>query len=108
MPNGEVAVITIKKLIAYCLNPQHPDWQHKARVFFAASGMTVSDANELRAALADAAVPNDAMSGILDLYGKRYIVDFRMSHRTRSAIVRSCWLIGVGETVPRLITCFVL
>ncbi len=33
LPNAENAVIDIKKLRDYCLNPNHPEGKHKARVF---------------------------------------------------------------------------
>lgn len=33
LPNFEKAVIPIEKLEEYVLNPDHPDGQHKARVF---------------------------------------------------------------------------
>ena len=33
LPNGERAVIDIRKLQEYCLNSQHPRGRNKARVF---------------------------------------------------------------------------
>lgn len=33
LPSGDQAVIDDDKLIGYCLNPEHPEGRHKARVF---------------------------------------------------------------------------
>jgi hypothetical protein len=33
LPNPEKAFIDLNKLIGYCLNPEHPEGQHKALVF---------------------------------------------------------------------------
>lgn len=39
LPNPEQAVIDSPKLSGYCLNPEHPDGQNKARVFQSALGL---------------------------------------------------------------------
>ena len=51
LPNGDRAIVDIAKLRDYCLNAGHPRGRHKARVFVAALGLTVADAD----GLADAA-----------------------------------------------------
>ena len=48
LPNADQAIIDIAKLRDYCLNPQHPRGQHKARVFRSALGLDESNAEELR------------------------------------------------------------
>ena len=50
LPNGDRAVVDIAKLTDYCLNPQHEDGKHKARVFASALGLGREDAewNSLR------------------------------------------------------------
>ena len=48
LPYAENAEVDIRKLIEYCLNADHPEGKHKARVFAAALGMTVRDAEALR------------------------------------------------------------
>ena len=53
LPNGDRAIVDIAKLRDYCLNPEHPRGKHKARVFAAALGFTVDDAEKLRAALGE-------------------------------------------------------
>lgn len=54
LPNAERAIVDIRKLRDYCLNPAHDEGKHKARLFAAALGMTREDAEDLRNALLDA------------------------------------------------------
>ena len=51
LPHPERAVVPIDKLLDYCLNPEHPDGKHKARVFKSALNLSIEDAETLRAAL---------------------------------------------------------
>jgi hypothetical protein len=44
LPNSDGAVVDIRKLRDYCLNPLHDEGKHKARLFASALGMTVADA----------------------------------------------------------------
>ena len=108
LPTGEAAVVEIKKLSDYCLSPKHPRGRHKARVFFSLLGMGAADAEELRAALVEAALNGDAALGVSDQYGTRYIMDFEMRHGESAASIRSCWIIRSGEVAPRFVTCYIL
>ena len=60
LPNGNRAVVDIKKLRDYCLNPHHEDGKHKARVFAAALGLGRVDAKWLRERLLEAAASEPA------------------------------------------------
>ncbi len=51
VPNSEKAVVDVRKLTDYCLNPEHEIGKHKARVFESALDLTVEDAEELRETL---------------------------------------------------------
>ena len=107
LPNGERAVVDIRKLRDYCLNPDNPRGSRKAHVFRAALGMTKVDAPALRLRLLQVAASEQAQVGEVDRYGQRYTVDFDLRKGTRKAIVRSGWIILSDETVPRLTTCYV-
>lgn len=108
LPNAHKAVVEIVKLKNYCLSFEHPEGRHKARVFQTALGLTGADAEELRAALLQAAREQDAIVSAADTYGQRYAVDAIVRHRGREAIVRSAWIIRRGEDFPRLTSCYVL
>jgi hypothetical protein len=108
LPNGERALVPLGKLLDYCLNPDHPRGQHKARVFASALGITATEADDLRRTLLEAAATADAVVGEADDYGQRYVVDFEMDGPVGRAVVRSLWIIREGDDVPRLTSCFVL
>ncbi len=108
LPNGRAALADIEKLRGYCLNFAHPEGRHKARRFRAILAMTEADAEELRAALLDAAVACDASTAGGDEYGQRFVIDFEPRHVGRSALVRSAWIVRTGENFPRLTSCYVL
>lgn len=107
LPNGNLAIVDIRKLQGYCLSLVHPRGKHKARVF-ASLGVRASDADELRAVLLRAAKSEMAVSGPSGPYGERYIIDFDWARPSRTIRLRSAWIIIAGETVPRLTSCYVL
>jgi hypothetical protein len=74
LPNAENAVVDIAKLRDYCLSTDHPREKHKARVFAAVLGLTAEHAEELQAALLDAAITEDATATDRDEFGQRYVL----------------------------------
>lgn len=108
LPNGENAIVDIKKLRDYCLNPDNPRGGNKARVFAAALGLTAQDAETLRQCLLEGARIGEAVPGELDLYVQRYIIDFEMTTTQGSALIKSAWIILHTESDPRLVTCYVI
>ncbi|MBE9126043.1 MULTISPECIES: DUF6883 domain-containing protein [unclassified Coleofasciculus] len=108
LPNPERAIIDSQKLAGYCLNPKHPDGQHKARVFKSALDLDSDDIEELEAALLQALQAHDAIPDKRNPYGQKYIIDFPMTRGDKQAIIHSVWIIRNNEDFPRLITCYVL
>jgi uncharacterized protein DUF6883 len=72
LPNGDQAIVSIDKLLDYCLNPDHPRGRHKARVFAAVLGITATEAEQLRSTLLAAAVTGEAAASEADDYGQRF------------------------------------
>ena len=107
-PNGERAIVPIEKLRDYCLNPMHRVGSHKAHVFEAVLGLTATDAEALQQWLLAVARTGDAVVGMRNAYGQRYIVDFEMTTAVGIAVVRSIWIVLAAEDVPRLTSCYVL
>ena len=70
LPNGAKAIVDLRKLRDYCLNPDNPRGSNKARAFAAALGLKAADAEELRSVLFNAAIKGNATLGELDLYGQ--------------------------------------
>lgn len=108
LPNPDDAVVDIRKLRDYCLNPVHPKGRNKARVFASVLGLTASDAERLREALLSAAVSEEAVPAERDEYGQRYVLDFEMLTQEARATVRSGWVVRNEEDFPRLTSCWVL
>ena len=109
LPNGKNAIVDIRKLTQYCLDIDNPRGSHKARVFAAALGITLENAEELREKLLEiASTIESAVLGETDIYGQRYTVDFELTTNVGIAPVRSGWIILHSESIPRLTTCYVL
>jgi hypothetical protein len=111
LPNAENALVDIAKLRDYCLNANHPEGKHKARVFQAKLGLGKNDAERLRQAILEAILKADAIEQRPTLYGRRFIVDFEVSlpegkFILSTALVRTAWIIRNDEDFPRLTTCF--
>lgn len=107
LSNAEQAVVEIRKLREYCLDPTHPRGKHKARVFESALGLTRDDAELLRSALLTAIREEKAERLFEDEHGTRYRVDFQMDIASSHAEICSIWIVRSDETFPRLVTCYV-
>jgi hypothetical protein len=75
LPNADKAVVEIDKLLDYSLNLNHPVGKHKARVFRAALGITIDNAEWLRERAIEAALSDDAKPGTKSVFGDKYVVD---------------------------------
>jgi hypothetical protein len=108
LPNGEREVVPIEKLRLYSLNPDHSKGKHKARVFAAALGYSMRDAETLRALLSKAAKEEDARHAGTSEYRERFVIDFKIDGRPGPAMVRSVWEVRRFDGLPHLVTCYVL
>ena len=108
LPNHHRAEIDIAKLRDYCLSPIHLRGRHKARQFLAALGITAAEADWLSAAIRDGISTANAEIDVSDQFGQRWRVDLMLTRQNRRAVVRTVWLIPLGQTAPRLITAWVL
>lgn len=108
IPNAENAVVDICKLRDYCLNLEHDDGKHKARLFSSILGMTADSAEELRQTLLEVVKTHESHLGKQDEFGQRYTLDFAIKWQNRSATLRSGWIVEHGSEVPKLTTCYPL
>ena len=108
LPSAHRAVVDIRKLRDYCLDPRSPKGRDKARVFAAALGLARTDADFLRRVLLRAAVEQECVAGEADQFGRRYTVDFELEMLAGRHRIRSGWIVRSGETFPRLTTCYVI
>jgi hypothetical protein len=90
----------------YCLNLEHDDGKHKARLFLSNLGMTADHVEELRQILLEIVKTGEVRLGRQDTFGQRYPLDFSLEWQNRSATLRSGWIIEHGSTIPSLTTCY--
>jgi hypothetical protein len=95
LPNGEHAIVEIRKLQEYCLNSLHTRGRHKARVF-ASVGIRETDAEELKTALLAVASSAEARLSLANPYGQRYIVDFDFVRLDKTIRIRGTWIVRSG------------
>jgi hypothetical protein len=95
LPYSDKATLDIRKIEGYCLNPSHPRGRHKARVW-------------LRDALLEAARSGEALQDGEDAWGTYWRLDATIRRQGRIAVVRTIWIVRIGESVPRFVTCWAL
>jgi hypothetical protein len=98
----------MRKLTEYVLNPNHDEGGHKAKLLSVALGITIDQADHLRALLLRAVQTHEAEYQTEDQYGVRYRIDFPVDTAHGQENVRSGWVIRHGEDFPRLTTCWVM
>ena len=108
IPNAENAIVDIRKLQDYCLNPHHNKGKHKARLFDSLLGMSSNDAEGLCNALLEAVKKQDAQLAEMDAYGQRYTIDFTLEWQHKQATIRSAWIIETNSDIPKLTTVYPL
>ena len=107
LPNGNRAIVDRRKVTDYCLNLDHDDGSHKARLFQTLMGLNRGNSALLLDALSTAAATGDAVVGKRDEHGCRYVIDFECEGPRGTAMIRSAWIVRTGEEVPRLVTCYI-
>jgi hypothetical protein len=109
LPNADRAVLDLRKVDDYCLNPAHPRGRHKARVFRDALGIGQNEAGWLRQTLLAGVRNADAVMLADDAFGTRWRVDVPVARQERRVVIRTIWIVRGGEQqVPRFVTCWVL
>lgn len=107
IPNANRAVVDIRKLRDYVLNPLHERGKHKARVFASVFGLTANDAETFREYLLQVVQTHEAQLGTRGNYGQMYWIDLELTWNDVTENVRITWIIRYHEDFPRLVSCFV-
>lgn len=108
LPNADKALISLEKLMDYCLSLNHPTGKNKAKVFYSILGISHTNAQELRDIILNEIVVNECVEKDEDAFGKRYEVLFRLRKNNREAKICTAWMIRTGEDFPRLTTCYLI
>jgi hypothetical protein len=107
LPNAPQAILDIRKIQDYCLNPAHPRGRHKARVFREAFGIGQNDAYWLRDLLVEGIRRYEAIEVARNAWGVSWRVDIPLAqrkewcgkinvddpNRRKGAAVRDLWVL---------------
>jgi Domain of unknown function (DUF6883) len=107
LPNAQDAVVDLKKLTDYLLNPDHPRGKHKARVLEAKCGITVDHADLLRRELIEVAKQAEAKPTRTDTDGRRFVLEWNISGPRGTATLVTAWIVRAGENFPRFVSAYV-
>src|SRR5579872_5679524 len=88
LPRGDQAILDVRKIEDYCLNPTHPRGRHKARVFRESLGLQRSDASWLSSELLKAARLGEALQVGADIWGAQWRLDVTIRRQRKTAVVR--------------------
>ena len=97
LPQGDEAILDIRKIEDYCLSPSHPRGRHKARVFQSALNVSIRNVAELEMRIREAIAEEECMQGQNESFGERYTLDFHWARQGRTATVRTTWIVRTGR-----------
>lgn len=106
LPNAENAVVEREKIADYLLNPAHPDNGGKAP-FFLSHGFQPDHWQTLATAFRRLAETTEVDNRVASPHGEKDIVDGRLETPLgKTPLVRTVWIVDVGQTTPRLVTAY--
>jgi len=106
LPRAEDALIPIEKVRDYLLSAANPRTRGKA-AFFQGLGFDPAAWELLRDALLVIAQAEDVDPGQPSEFGTKYEIRATIAGPTgRWAVIRTVWIVNVGEDRPRFITAF--
>ena len=108
LPGRESAIVPRSKVEDYLLHLEHPIGGGKAK-FFIHFGFRRERWEELASALRRHTEENPVTETLNDADGITYVIEGAMTTPSgRRAVVRTIWLVEVGELAPRFITAYPL
>jgi hypothetical protein len=103
------AIVDIRRIEEYCLNPSHPLGRNKARELCAALDVQQGDAAWLRdVLLIEAARIADIPPIATEAWGTYWVFDVTLKRHSKSAVLLVMWIVPPGEIVPIFVTCWVV
>lgn len=108
LPFADKVQIPIEKLRDYVLNENHEEGKNKAYLFKLLLGFSSENADDLKEMILSAILVNEAKEGRIDIFGKRYTVDFKVKKWNRTITLRTGWIVKTGTSISTLTTCYII
>ena len=106
LPNGEKAYVAREKITLYLLSRSNPRGRSKAR-FFSAFGFHIERWRNLTDALRLHGTEHEVVEILEVDSGMKYIVDGILETPDgRNPLVRTVWMVDIGNSAPRFITAY--
>lgn len=106
MPNNEQSFVADNKIEKYLLSETHTDGKHKA-AFFKKFGFDALVPENLKESLLDHAVTREIINTIEDTHGTKYVLECELkTPDERNPCIKSVWIIGNEESIPKLVTAY--
>lgn len=106
--NFKSCTIDPRKIEDYCLNETHPIGKHKARLFKTRLSFSRKDSNLLISLIRKEVIDSNPVKLKTDRYGDRYVVDLKIRNFEKEAQVRTVWIVDKNESIPRLVSAYIL
>jgi hypothetical protein len=108
LPFADKAEIPIEKLRDYALSENHEEGKNKAYLFKILLGFSSENADDLKEMILSAILVNEAKEGRIDIFGKRYTVDFKVEKVGRTVTLRTGWIVKTDTLMPTPTTCYII
>ena len=106
LPDGENALVPIRKVEKYLLSEAHAIGRTKAR-FFQSVGYQPEEASVLAADLASIARNEQVFDIVETRHGTKYVVDGDLKTPSGSSVrIRTVWIVEARPDRPRLVTAY--
>jgi len=108
LPSHEHAIVDEVEVVEYLLNPDHLEGAGKA-AFYLGCGFSADAWEALASAMLAMAATTHVARTFTTVHGSKYVIEGRLETPCgRTPLVRSVWIVDLGNTVPRLVTAYPL
>ncbi len=106
LPNWESAYVPEPKLSQYLLSETHTTGKWKA-LLLSDLGYDVNNIERLKQDLLTIANTRDVTGTVVSEYGTKYIIEGLLQSPSGNVLMmRTVWMIGIGESRPRFVTAY--
>jgi hypothetical protein len=106
LPNHESVYVSPEKLTEYLLSTSHSTGKTKAR-YLRAVGFNETNTDRLLQGLTGIAQSCNIVSKVTTVHGEKFVIDGELQAPNGNIILlRTIWIIDIGQTQPRFVTAY--